>query len=491
MSSKKIIEDQTIAAVVQEQVNQHTETLKEQAMEQLKRQDMIFEFAKEQHDKVRDFVANPENILGSAATKHGEVAEQIEVAVRNAKEIMEKGLSKDDVSSLGATFEGVGRTAPEDYIINDIAVQSKYINGINNNLSHVLDHLEKYKNIEFGRDGSFYHIPKDHYEEIMKIKNNIDTEEFSDKTVKAVLDKISRIEKETGLDFDSVVQPGECKYNEVQLMKANETMDTKDAAIKDLNDEKVKQINSDSEYKANLGDGLQAGAIGAAVAGTIDLAMFLYQKKKEGKSLFDFTEEDFKECGLSVGKASVVGGVSSMAIYGLTTQFEVAAPLAGAAVSFVKSSGSLFIKYKNGEISKGELIDSMGVLSVETTFITAGSMIGQALIPVPVLGAMLGSISGKIVLESLKMLGAADRELEAEIKRQEARRFKELTENEQKIWLEFKAKIDHLKILTEYAFDFKNNKMVLESSVALAQAYEVPEEKILKTISDVDDFMLG
>ena len=60
-----------------------------------------------------------------------------------------------------ATKDGVGRTAPEDYRVNGVAVQSKYINGTNNSLSHVLEHLEKYKDINFGQDGSYYVIPKD------------------------------------------------------------------------------------------------------------------------------------------------------------------------------------------------------------------------------------------------------------------------------------------------------------------------------------------
>ena len=59
-----------------------------------------------------------------------------------------------------ATFEGVGRTVATDYKVHGVDVQSKYINGANNSLSHVLKHMEDYiGNYEaFGKDG-YYVIP--------------------------------------------------------------------------------------------------------------------------------------------------------------------------------------------------------------------------------------------------------------------------------------------------------------------------------------------
>jgi len=105
-------------------------------------------------DEVYDFVGTPEHILGSKNTKHGEIAEHTDVAFQNAWNVM-NGKSKE------ASFQNVGRTAPEDYVVAGVKVQSKYINGTSNSLSHVLNHLEKYKDINFGRDGSYYVIPKD------------------------------------------------------------------------------------------------------------------------------------------------------------------------------------------------------------------------------------------------------------------------------------------------------------------------------------------
>lgn len=114
-------------------------------------------------DNVRDFVGSPEHILGNPKTKHGEIAENVDVWFHNADQIMHN-------QKADATFEGVGRTVAADYKVHGVDVQSKYINGANNSLSHVLKHMKDYKgNYEaFGKDG-YYVIPKDQYEQIKKI----------------------------------------------------------------------------------------------------------------------------------------------------------------------------------------------------------------------------------------------------------------------------------------------------------------------------------
>ena len=123
------------------------------------RQNLNFEKALQCMIKMRQFLSEPKHILGSEQTKHGEVAEHLEVNVRNAWAAL-KG------NSEVATFEGVARTAPEDFILDGVRYQSKFINGTNNTLKHVLHHFEKYK------DGSMnYSIPKDQYAIITSIKS--------------------------------------------------------------------------------------------------------------------------------------------------------------------------------------------------------------------------------------------------------------------------------------------------------------------------------
>ena len=155
-------------------------------------------------DNVRDFVNDSNHVLGNPTTKHGEYAEQVDINFHNADQIMHN-------RRADATKDGVGRTAPEDYRVNGVAVQSKYINGTNNSLSHVLEHLEKYKDINFGQDGSYYVIPKDQYEQIKKVLSG-DTDGLSAKSIRAIKEKIREIEEQTGRSFFDVVRSGNVDY---------------------------------------------------------------------------------------------------------------------------------------------------------------------------------------------------------------------------------------------------------------------------------------
>ena len=190
-------------------------------------------------ENVRTFVGSPENILGSQLTKHGEIAEQVDVWFQNAWNIM-------DGKPATATFDGVGRTAPEDYLVDGIKVQSKYINGSSKSLSHVLEHLEKYTDIGFGRDGSYYVIPKDQYKEIQSILQG-DTGGLSEKTVRAIKDKVHQIETATKRPFAEAVRPGNVNYAEVQQGAIHNTLNSEDVRINQYADTKKDAIDNKAE----------------------------------------------------------------------------------------------------------------------------------------------------------------------------------------------------------------------------------------------------
>ena len=75
---------QIIGSIVAGENLHHAELLRSS----LEGQDLAFAKAVEQISKVRDFVGSPEHILGSNLTKHGEIAEQVEVGVRNARDFL-------------------------------------------------------------------------------------------------------------------------------------------------------------------------------------------------------------------------------------------------------------------------------------------------------------------------------------------------------------------------------------------------------------------
>lgn len=118
----------------------------------------LFEEACTYIETVRQFIDRPGEILGSAATKHGEVAEVAEVGVRIAKAVLRSKPVNVNLHPL--------RTGPVDYQVDGADVQSKFLNGLNNTLRAVKGHAETYP--DFVDGNSYYAIPKDQYEFLQK-----------------------------------------------------------------------------------------------------------------------------------------------------------------------------------------------------------------------------------------------------------------------------------------------------------------------------------
>ena len=128
----------------------------EKYIENIRIQDINFENAMNELNLAREFLGSPDHILGSSATKHGEIAEVFDVRFGNADRLI-RG------EDPNYTFDGVGRTAAEDYLKNNLPVQSKFVQS-NLSMDAVLEHLDKYP--DFVQSGGTYSIPKDFYEQI-------------------------------------------------------------------------------------------------------------------------------------------------------------------------------------------------------------------------------------------------------------------------------------------------------------------------------------
>lgn len=136
----RLINNQIIGEVVENSRNSLKEdanVIHENALLKLEEEKEALSKGLESLQNIRDFISEPEHILGSELTKHGEIAEVMEVNFRNAKDHLAH-------KTPSATFEGVGRTAPEDYLVDGLEYQSKFIQNANDSLRHVIHHLQTY-----------------------------------------------------------------------------------------------------------------------------------------------------------------------------------------------------------------------------------------------------------------------------------------------------------------------------------------------------------
>lgn len=356
-------------------------------------------------DNVREFVGSTEHILGNPSTKHGEIAEKVDVNFHNADQIMRN--RRPDASDAPNV---VGRTAPQDYYVNGVAVQSKYCNGANNSLHYVLEHLENYKDINFGQDGSYYVIPKDQYELIQRILNN-DTKGISDKTVEAISKKLKAIKALSGgREFGDIIRSGNVDYAAVQKGRIMETLDKKSDQLNQTADNQKQRADERSDKKReqaqqeaapSLQKAGKAAAEAAFISGGFQLAVGIYSKCKEGKKINEFTVDDWKDIGIDTAKAAAEGGISGFAIYSITNFTSISAGPAAAGVSLAFSVSELAYRKSTGAISDEEFKESCQMAALNAAVSAVGAAIGQELIPIPLLGAWIGSFIATQGLERL------------------------------------------------------------------------------------------
>lgn len=488
--------DQVVALLVQEGINQ-------KELQQLERLIEIQQVAAERMqyaqtaldeslkcvENVRDFVSDPEHILGSMQTKHGEIAEHIEVEIRNGRDILK-------FLKPSATFEGVGRTAPEDYIIDGVQVQSKFINGANNSLKEVLGHFRTYPNFT---ENGYYHIPKDQYEIISKIANGENIEGLHSRTIRACKETIEQIERETGKSFSEVVRPGISTYKEVQLGSVNKTLDGYEQEFKDTNANTVEEIRQDSNSQKaeaqhitdpSWGEALKYSAVAAVISGGVSAGLKIYTKIHCGKKITEFTLADWKEIGYDFTKGGAKGGISGLGIYGLTKLGGFSAPFAGAMVSTAMGIASLAADYRKGKISKLDFSESACALSVEAGLSSIGAAIGQVAIPIPVLGAIIGTATAKASLEISKyILGKKEADLIKQMQQEYDALVKKLNAESLAI---IQQMDDYYRRLDGYidAALSKESAARFYGSIELCRFLNVPENCIIHNLQELDDFML-
>ena len=473
-SRNSVVRDQVVGVAVQH-LNEVREASKEAA---LNAQKVLLEKAFEQVDGARAWLEDPSKLLGSEGAKHGEFAEIVEVQIRNAYSMI-------DGNDTVATFDGTTRTGAADFFIDGQAFQSKFYGNIPQGLHAFVDHLEKYPSM--AENGGLM-FPSDKYETVMRVLNGEESE-LADKSQRAIREWVSQIEELTGKKFEEAVTPSISTYSDVQLGVAHDTLDSHEAELEDINSDYKEQIELD--HGPSLAGAAQAAAVAGAVSGVITTGMALYNKAKEGKNAFrgEFTTDDWKDVGFAGTKGFGVGAVTGGAIYGLTNYAGMAAPFAAAVVSAGKGLATLTNEYMEGAISSEEYFDLGMCLCAESAIVGLATAAGQAIIPVPVLGGIIGSISGKMMLQLAQGLDAKQI---AALKAEMNGFLASLDKTYQRVVDEINAEFDKLGKLTDAAFDFDlNYQLALSASVDLAIAYGVPEEKILRSVNDVDDFMLG
>lgn len=457
-------------------------------------QDKAFAEALKEILDVRKKIGTPEHILGNNLTKHGEIAEIAEVGITNAREIVKGGVGN-------AVWDNANRLAAEDYTIGGVAVQSKFVNGINDALADVIDHARKYP--EFGKsDGAYYHIPRDHFEKIKAVLTG-DNNGLSQRTADAIRAKVQQIEALRDRSFDDLVRPASHDYHDVMRGKIQQTLERHESdlsldnqAMKSQIQEKHRESIEDGQIQSapSFGELGKVAATGAAFGAGLQLTVSIFQKwRVENRLPTQWTAKDWEEIGATATSGAMYGGVSAGALYGLTNFSSLSAPFAGAVVSSGMAIASLARQYHAGVISYDEFTGLSIVTTTEAGIVAAGALLGQTIIPIPIVGAFIGGTAARLASShGRRVLETGDDRFAQSLRDQYKEAIACLDAKHLAKLAVIEEKFHRLGDLTSAAFDTNlNAELLLINSTILALEYGVPQEKILFTVSDLDAYITG
>ena len=285
---------------------------------------------------------------------------------------------------------------------------------------------------------------------------------------------------------------GEASYDEVQLDRVHETIDDREKGPTRENERLKSEVRD--EHRASLAGAGMAAAVGALAGGGLGLAATLWSKNLEGKNAFrgELTAEDWKKAGVSALKGAGAGAVSGFSVCAPTGSTRLAAPFAGSLVSALMGVATLLGQREAGEIDDAQFVDLALMVAAESALTCIAAVAGQALIPVPLLGAFVGSVTGKLI--ELALRGGLGEDAEAELLERlqvyEMKALDELNESLRAAVRKLDASFGRLENLMGVAFDETvNTQMRLAASIWIAESTSVPPERILRSAGDADAFM--
>ncbi|RZS57771.1 hypothetical protein EV141_1491 [Microcella putealis] len=409
---------------------------------------------------------------GGVKGMHGFIAEVAEVGVGNAR---------SQILGEGAVYQWVNDNGPVDLMRGGVAIQQKFVAaGGRFGLGAISEHLEKYPG--FVMSGGKYQIPSDHFDAIRKLHDmpreeagslltrSGDGPSFRDwERVQAFFDKGS-----VGIES---LEPSTLDYHEAQRGVHESTLGAEKDALRATD----KTLRDDAYHasRPNLKEGAKATFVAAAVEGTTAFVIAVVEKRREGKKLKDFTIDDWTEIAGSTGLGAVSGTVRGLSIYSLTNFTATSAAVASSIVTAAFGIAEQANKLRRREIDELEFIEAAELVSLEAAVSGLSSFVGQAVIPVPVLGAVIGNTVGMVMYSGVSSsLSRREAELISRYLEEQQMLDEHLAADYQELVNRLDASMaDYLAVL-ERAF-FPDVEVALLGSVDLALTLGVVPDDVL------------
>ncbi|MFT3661471.1 MAG: hypothetical protein QM809_08750 [Gordonia sp. (in: high G+C Gram-positive bacteria)] len=144
-------------------------------------------------------------------------------------------------------------------------------------------------------------------------------------------------------------------------------------------------------------EGAKATVTASAIEGGTVFVQAVVKKRREGKKLSEFTNADWIGIAEETGLGAAKGGVRGFSIHVLKNFTATPAAVASSIVTAAFGVAEQANRLRRGEIDETEFIENAELVALETAVSALSSFLGQALIPIPVLGAVIGNTIGTIM----------------------------------------------------------------------------------------------
>lgn len=417
---------------------------------------------------------------GGVKGMHGFIAEVAECGI---------GKARQQIEGKEIVYKWINDNGPDDLMRNGLYIQQKFVNaGGHFSLNAVKEHLEKYP--DYLTSGKVYQIPKDHYDNIKyllempkEVANNLPTSdgEFSLKNGKRFMIFFA----DGSVPFEKL-EPSTISYGDAQAGAIKDTISKEKGQIAEKD-----RLLRDKVYQKSMPtfqEGLKATVISGVIEGGTEFGIKVAQKRQTGKKIKDFSFNDWKEISVDSGKSFAKGSVRGTSIYTLTNFTATPAAVANAMVTATFGIAEQTHLFRQGKLSEIEFIENSEMLCLDVSVSALSSLIGQVVIPVPVLGAVIGNTVGNVMYQIGKNQFS---DYEQKILCSYADSLKQLDDD---LATQYQVIVNNLNdSLTIYlelisnAFDPDVN-VAFEGSVNLAKYYGVPSEGILDSYEKVERY---
>ena len=453
-------------------------------IESLDRQDQNLDSAMKSMDwaigKIDELVVSNR---GGSRGVHGFIAEVAECGLENAQSL---------VHGEKPVMEWVNDNGPADLVRNGVKIQVKFVNGGGKfSLDAVAAHLEKYPDF-LDKDG-VYQIPKDYFD-VVRALHEMPKDEAVKLTASdggpsySIWKAVHEFFDSSGFGIDDL-EASKFEYSEVQKGAIADKMGKEKDSLAGESARIKRGICEDHE--PTLQEGAKAAAAGAALETGTAFALSVKRHLANGKRIGDLTRDDWVDIARDSGMGFIKGGVRGGAVYGLSNYAATPSSVASALVTASFGVADCAHGFRNGDLTEVEFIESSEAACLDASVSALSSFVGQSLIPIPVLGALVGNAVGTTVYELGKdfyskqeseLLAHYARELEAldaEVNAEYAACLSRLREN-MAVYIELLGK----------AFS-PNVARAFSGSIELAASLNVPDDEILHTRKEIDGFFLN